>query len=210
MTARGMKVLFTAAPLLLFAGSFVHPDEPSDAGKLRAVLADHQTEWLTAHLLLLAGVTALIPVVLALVSAARAVAPRLATAAAVGGVAGCGAGAAIFGGSTVGAYAGQGDAAAMTAFLDRVMQSAPYNALFVVVLAMFVSVVVLLAVLARTARISTVAAVLGGLGFVVAVLPEPVPCIGWALSAAGLTMIARQVGSIDREAAQLTRDPVAV
>lgn len=210
MTARGTKVLFTAAPLLMFAGSFVHPDEPSDAGTLRAVLADHQIEWLTAHLLLLAGVTALVPVVLGLVAAARAVAPRLAAAAAVGGVAGCGAAAAIFGGSIVGAYAGQGDPAAMTAFLDRVMQSAPYNGLFLVVLAMFISVVVLLAVLARTGRISTIAAVLAGLGFVVAVLPEPVPCIGWALSAAGLSMVARQLGSLDREAAQLTRQSVAV
>jgi hypothetical protein len=71
------RLLIVAAPLLLLAGQIVHPEEPSEGAPLYAVLQEDRTSWVVAHLLLLAGVVTLGPVLLRLAREIRHAAPRL-------------------------------------------------------------------------------------------------------------------------------------
>lgn len=201
------RVLFTAAPLLLLAGQLVHPEEPTEGAPLYAVLREHRTSWLLAHLLLLAGVLCLGPVLLRLAAGIRPSAPRLSVLAAVGAVVGTGAAAALFGGSLVLAEAGGGSEAEMVAYLDRVLGS-PVELLFLLVPALLVSVAVSSAVLASRGVVTRSSAVLATVGIAIGSgAPEPVACIGTSVAIVGLTLMANQLHRRPTEAMVANRTP---
>jgi hypothetical protein len=184
------RLLFTAAPLLLLAGQVVHPEEPSEGAPLYAVLQEHRTSWLAAHLLLLAGVVALGPVLLRLAHEIRLAAPRLSVLSAVAGVAGSGAASALFGGSLTLTDAGRGSEQEMVALLDRVLSS-PVQALFLLVPGMLVAIAVTTGVLAAVGVVSRAIATMAAVGFAVGVAaPEPIACLGTSVLVIALWKVA--------------------
>ena len=205
------RLLFTLSPVLLFLGIFIHPEEPQSGRALFEVLHRHPTQWLTAHLLLLAGITVFVPVVLALAEAVRATAPRLSRLVAVLGVAGCGTAAGIFGSSVVLTSVADGAPAEMGRLLQRVIDARVDIGAQVFVLGMLIAIIVAAAVLVAAGRITAVAGILTAAGFVASVLvPEPFACIGAGLTIVGLTMAARQLPDADRQLRSLHREPARV
>ncbi len=189
---RTPRPLHVLAPTLLLAGAFLHPEEPTTGAELYPVLREHATAWSAAHWLLLAGVTALIPVLLWLAAEVRAAAPRLSLTAAVLGVAGACSAAAVFGTSLALGEMGEGPRDAMVPLVDRVLGL--WSVLLPGVLALVTSVVLLAAVLLSTRRITGVAAGLVGAGFVAEVMaPEPFACAGGLLFLVGMVLVARQL-----------------
>ncbi len=190
---RRLLPLFTAAPLLLLAGQLVHPEEPLEGAALQAVLREHPTAWRAAHLLLLAGTTALLPVLLLLAGRVRAAAPRLAALSAGLAVVGVSACAAVFGAATALTGAGQGDPATLSAFLDSVL-GGPLVAVVALQVAGIVSVVLSAALLAASGQVSRGLAATLAIAFAVGfAAPEPLACLGTAVATVALTLTGRRL-----------------
>ncbi len=205
------RIIFSLSPALLFLGIFVHPDEPTQPSKLFQVIHRHQHQWLLAHLLLIAGITLFIPVLLALSEVMQPVSPRLSRPVAVLGVAGCGAAAAMFGASAFLSFVGNGQPREMIALLSRINDGGLPPALTALVIGTVTAVTIASTVLAKARRISPAAAALTAAGFIGGgMLPDPFACIGAALTIVGLTFAAKQLQDVDRQVRTLPRESARV
>lgn len=190
--SRNVRSLYLLAPLLLLLGTFVHPEEPFEGAALYPVLRDHPVAWAASHWLLLAGVTALIAVVLSLTAQIADSAPRLSRLVACFGVVGCTCAAAVFGISLAVGQAGEGPEGAMVPLLDRVLPL--WLVLFPGTLALLTALLVAVSVLAATGKVSPPLAAVTGGGVLGAILaPEPFACIGAGLFLVGLVLVARRL-----------------
>ncbi|MFN2522822.1 MAG: hypothetical protein ABR614_05870 [Mycobacteriales bacterium] len=87
--SRANAAALTAGPLIMLAGSLLHPAESEDGARQLAIVHGAAGRWWTAHLLLVAGAVVMIPAVLALARLLRDAAPTWARAGAIAAVTGC-------------------------------------------------------------------------------------------------------------------------
>lgn len=174
------RIGLVAGPALLFAGSFIHPDEPTKASGLQRVIEQHQGQWAAAHVLLYIGAALSILAVLTLGWALAARAPKLA-ATGIGlsiiGVLGV---SYIFITSASLTPAGHGDARQMARLLDRVQSAPAYVGAEMLSIGLLVGLPMLIAGLAGTGIIRRPAGALAAVAPLLVIGPEPLPCIGWA------------------------------
>ncbi len=115
-----------AAPLLMVAGSAIHPAESADGAAQLAIVSEQSTRWAISHDLLALGAIIMVGAVFALGQILHTTGPRTARIGTALGVLGCGGLLGLFALEGFGAHAliGLNDPAAAGAALDRLADEA--------------------------------------------------------------------------------------